>query len=320
MSLTDKVNIELRAGNGGNGVVRWRREKFIPRGGPAGGDGGRGGSVYLQGVKDNTKLELYTGKNVIKAPSGEAGGSKSLYGQNGDDIYLEVPVGTLVKNLDTLEEVDIINSEPVLLLRGGRGGLGNIHFKSSTNQTPKQQTDGKPGEAGNFIFELRLIADAGLIGLPSAGKSSLLNFLTNSKSRVAAYHFTTLEPHLGKFFDYILADIPGLIEGASQGKGLGHKFLQHIRRTQILLHCISLESDDLMSDYETIRNELVNFDPELGKKTEQVILTKQDLVDDEVIEKAKKIFPNAWVVSVLDDGSVKNISDKLSNLLENSGA
>lgn len=317
MSLTDYVEIHLSAGDGGDGVVRWRREKYIPKGGPAGGDGGRGGSVYAVGVKDNTLLQRYVGKKHMRADSGHSGGAKSLYGEKGDDLVLEVPIGTIIKNQSTDETYDIDSTEKVLLLRGGRGGLGNIHFKSSTNQAPREQTDGESGESALFSLELRLIADAGLIGLPSAGKSTLLNFLTGSRSRVAEYHFTTLEPHLGKLEEFVLADIPGLISGASEGKGLGHKFLRHISRTELLLHCISLDSVDIQVDYDTIRGELLNYDSTLADKTEQVILTKSDVVSEVVVSNALELFPDAWVVSVLDDKSLKQLRDRLVQKLRN---
>jgi len=316
MALKDFVKITLSAGDGGDGVIRWRREKFIPRGGPSGGDGGRGGSVYLQGVQDNTKLDYYIGKNSIKAPNGQPGGSKSLYGENGEDLILPVPIGTLVTNLTSGETYDILNSELVKILHGGRGGLGNIHFKSATNQSPYEQTDGQLGSIGDFTLELRLIADAGLIGLPNAGKSSLLNFLTNSKTKIGSYQFTTLEPHLGTLpSGHVLADIPGLIEGAAEGKGLGHKFLQHISRTKILLHCLSLESETLKQDYQAIRHELESYSTDLSDKDEQIVLTKTDMVDDEVIKRAKSMFPDAWAVSVLEDDSLKHFQDKLTDLL-----
>ncbi len=316
MSLVDYVEINLSAGKGGDGVVRWRREKHIPKGGPAGGDGGRGGSVYISGVKNNAALQQYAGKSEMKAGNGEHGGSKSLYGEKGEDLVIVVPFGTQVTNIDTGESWDIVNDEKIKILQGGQGGLGNIHFKSSTNQAPQQQTNGKPGGSGRFSFELRLIADAGLIGLPSAGKSSLLNFLTGARSKTAEYHFTTLEPHLGNLYGYTLADIPGLINGASTGKGLGHKFLRHITRTKMLLHCISLESEDPESDYQIIRNELQNYSPELGDKPEQIIFTKADMVDEEKINKMKSKFPDAWVVSVLDNKLLKSLQDKLIAKLE----
>lgn len=316
MALTDFIRIKLTAGKGGDGVIRWRQEKFIPRGGPAGGDGGRGGSIYVSGIKDNTALQFFAGKTEIKSESGLAGGSKGLYGENGDDLTIQVPIGTFIKNLDTGEEFDIDNSEPRLLLKGGRGGLGNIHFKSATNQTPYEQTDGKPGESFNFTFELRLIADAGLIGLPNAGKSSLLNFLTNSKSKIGSYEFTTLEPHLGTLVGgYVLADIPGLIEGASEGKGLGYKFLQHITRTKILLHCLALDDENYAQNYKLIRRELENYSTDLAEKPEQIVLTKSDTVDQEVIDSALKTFPNALVVSVLDDDQLKSLQDTIIRLL-----
>lgn len=313
MALIDSISIELLAGRGGDGVVRWRKEKYIPRGGPAGGDGGRGGSIYVIGVKDNTYLERYAGMKQIKAPDGQNGGAKSLHGLNGEDVIIKVPVGTVVKNLDSDSVYDVLDVEtPLLLLDGGRGGLGNERFKSSTNQAPYEQTDGSAGQSASFLFELRLIADAGLIGFPNAGKSTLINFLTNSKSKIADYQFTTLEPHLGMMDDFVLADIPGLIEGAAVGKGLGHKFLQHIERTTLLIHCISLDGDDISKDYQDIRAELVNYNPKLGEKSELIVLTKADLVDEKKIKKSLKLFPNAFVVSVLEDELLEKFKKHLS--------
>jgi GTP-binding protein len=268
------------------------------------------------GVKDNTRLDRYVGKNIIKAKPGQPGGNNKLHGENGPDLVLPVPVGTLITNTTTGQQHDVLDTQnSIRLLRGGQGGKGNTRFKSSTNQAPRQQTDGKTGEEGQFIFELRLIADAGLIGLPSAGKSTLLNFLTNAKSKVGEYDFTTLEPNLGTMHEFVLADIPGLIEGAASGKGLGHKFLQHITRTRVLLHCLSLESEQLQTDYETIRAELQRYDTELSKKPEQVILTKADKVTQEVIDQAKTLFPDAWVVSVLDDENMKTLRLNVTDLL-----
>jgi GTPase len=315
MSFVDFINISLAAGKGGDGVVRWRREKNIPRGGPAGGDGGNGGDVYVEGVKDNSKLEYYVGKKALSAEKGQDGGSKSLYGENGKDLVLTVPLGTVITNLENSRQYDITNSDKILLLKGGRGGLGNIHFKSAINQVPQEQSDGQEGEQSQFTFELRLIADAGLIGLPSAGKSTLLNFLTNAKSKTAEYHFTTLEPHLGTLYEFVLADIPGLIKGAATGKGLGHKFLRHISRTKVLLHCIDVGSEDVMRDYQTIRTELADYNPDLLDKLTQIILTKCDTVSPEVVSNAIKKFPQAWTVSVLDNDSVKELSDNVVKLL-----
>lgn len=316
MAFIDNIQLHISAGKGGNGVVRWRREKYIEKGGPAGGDGGRGGDVFVMGVKDNTYLQKYAGVNSMVAENGNDGGSKALYGEKGQDLIIKVPIGTQVTNLSTGESYDIIDIEPVQILRGGKGGLGNIHFKSSTNQTPRQQTDGEIGESADFNFDLKLIADVGLVGLPNAGKSTLINFLTNSKSKIGNYEFTTLEPHLGMMDKIIIADIPGLIEGASEGKGLGHKFLQHIERTKLIVHCISLESTDLLRDYQTIKKELESYSDKLINKPQIVVLTKSDTVDQGQIDQATEQFPSALPVSVLEEESLKKLHQIIITTLE----
>ena len=285
----DELQIYAKAGDGGDGVVRWKSDKGRPKMGPGGGNGGNGGDVYVRAVRDVSILSKYLRKTDFLAENGGTGGKDSMEGKNGDTLFIDLPIGAVVKDLTDNIEIELLEEgQEILILKGGRGGLGNEYFKSSTNTTPTESTPGKPGKESEFFVELRLFADIGFIGLPSAGKSSLLNELTKAKAKIGAYPFTTLEPNLGEFYGYILADIPGLIEGASEGKGLGHKFLRHIKRTKTLLHCISFESDDVIGDYKTIRSELENYDKELGEKKEVVVLTKSDLVDEETIEKTKK--------------------------------
>lgn len=317
----DELKIYARAGKGGDGIVRWRHEKFREFMGPSGGDGGRGADVYFRAVRDIGVLSRYINKKEFHAESGGGGMKNSMHGENGEALIIDVPVGSIITKLKTGEKLELIKEgEEIFVLRGGRGGFGNEHFKSSTNVSPEESTQGKKGEDSEFLIELELIADIGFIGLPSAGKSSLLNELTRAKAKVGAYHFTTLEPNLGSFYDYILADIPGLIEGASEGKGLGHKFLRHIKRTKIIAHCVSFESEDMLKDYKTIRNELKKFNPELIDKKEILILTKSDLIDEKTIQKLKKqmekINQNLVIVSVYDDKSIKDLSEYLMNLLK----
>src|SRR3990167_4063736 len=309
MAFIDEMKISAAAGRGGNGVVRWRQEKFIPRGGPAGGDGGRGGDFHILAVRDVHILSKYKAKKEFSADRGEDGGNKSLHGKAGEDFFLELPIGSIVTNLDTDETWQLTEEgQKFLILKGGYGGFGNEYFKSSTNTTPKESRPGQEGEKGNFKIELELFADFGLIGLPNAGKTSLLNALTNAGARVGDYAFTTLDPNLGDFYGYIIADIPGLIEGASEGKGLGVKFLRHIKRTKMLAHLVSFENTVMLKSYKEIRKELAKYDKSLSlgedglsEKEEIIILTKTDVVDEKVVAKKiadfKKISKNVFAIS-----------------------
>ncbi len=317
----DEIKFYAKAGTGGDGVVRWRREKFIDKGGPNGGDGGRGGDIYAIAVQDIHLLSKYKHKKRFEGFSGEEGAGGSRHGKDGKDLVIELPIGSVITNIESGGSVSLDKlGQKELLLKGGQGGFGNEQFKTSINTAPTKATKGKTGEQGNFKIELELFADVGLIGLPNAGKSSLLNAVTNASAKIGSYQFTTLDPNLGDFFGYTLADIPGLIEGASSGKGLGIKFLKHIKRTRILAHLVSLENEKPMEIYKEIRKELGVYDDALLEKEEVIILTKTDLIEDsKKIDKIKKEFLKlkkpVFTLSLYDDESIKNITDELVKLL-----
>ena len=291
MKFVDEASIHVIAGKGGNGSASFRREKYIPFGGPDGGDGGDGGSVYLEGDSGLNTLVDFRHRRNYKAQNGVIGKGQQRYGKGGEDIYIRVPLGTMV--VDELNEVvlgDVTeHGQHLLVARGGQGGLGNVHFKSSTNQAPRKFTPGKPGEDIQLHLEMKVLADIGLLGFPNAGKSTLISTVSAARPKVADYPFTTLYPNLGVVrvgFDssFVIADIPGLIEGAAEGAGLGVQFLKHLQRTKLLLHLVEIAPMDEMPPEEAIRKleqELVNFDSDLGEKPRWLVFTKADVLDQE---------------------------------------
>jgi len=321
--FVDQITINARAGNGGNGVERWRHEKFIAKAGPAGGNGGNGGDVYIESVRDLGLLAKYTGSPEFEAEDGQSGQSGSKYGHNGKDIVIKVPVGSIVTDIKRNRQYEFFKDGiKECIFKGGQGGFGNEHFKSSVNRSPKEVTAGKIGESGELKIELTLVVDVGLIGMPNAGKSSLLNNLTNAHSAIGAYPFTTLTPHLGDFYGYVIADIPGLIEGAASGKGLGHTFLRHVTKTKMLLHLVSLEHDDPVKEYYTILNELSSYHKSLVEKEEWIIFTKKDLVNQVKIDALKNFIDKSgkrvFIVSMEAAEGIKNLSDALVQYLRES--
>lgn len=315
--LIDDITIRVKAGNGGDGAVAFNANMNSL--GPVGGDGGSGGDIYCEGVSDLSVLAQFRNKKEVKTDDGGRGRGQSIDGSNGKDLTIKIPVGTVIVNEEKGEEKEIVKiGERLLIAKGGRGGIGNFKFRSAINTSPRQFTEGKQGEAFAIRFKLKLIADVGLVGLPNAGKSSMLNELTGARSKVANYPFTTLEPNLGAYYELILADIPGLIEGASGGKGLGVKFLQHIERTKILFHFISVESESPSADYSVIRKELSNYSKELALKTEYIFLSKSDLVSEDIladkIAELNKIDVMAVPVSIHDADSMERLKIILNKI------
>lgn len=306
--LVDDVKIKVTAGSGGRGAAAFNKNKMSL--GPAGGSGGKGGGVYLEAVSDLGALNQFRFKKALVAEDGKDGQDQFRDGHDGKDLIVKVPVGTLVHDLINKTEIEIVKiGERVLLATGGKGGKGNFLFRSSRNTSPKKFQAGLPGQEFELRLELKLIADVGFVGLPNVGKSSLLNELTNAKSKVANYPFTTLEPNLGVYYELILADIPGLIGGSSAGKGLGIKFLRHIERTKIIFHFISAESASPQKDYKTIRMELGAYNKALLKKSEYLFLTKNDAVSPQELKKKlavlKRLNKNVNAISIYDDKSLK---------------
>ncbi len=323
-NFVDYVKIFGRSGNGGSGSAHLRRDKLTSKGGPDGGDGGRGGHLILKGNQQLwTLLHLKYRKHIF-ATNGESGSLSLKTGADGDDVIIEVPLGTVARDAETQEILFEIteNDEEIILMEGGRGGLGNDHFKSSTFQTPRFAQPGEDGLEGWVILELKLLADVGLVGFPNAGKSTLLSVVSAAKPKIADYAFTTLVPNLGivKYRDdksYVMADIPGIIEGASEGKGLGHRFLRHIERNSMLLFLVPADSDDIKKEYNILVNELKEYNPELLDKERLLAISKSDMLDEELIEEIKPDLPDipyVFISSVAHQGLVE-LNDQVWKLL-----
>ena len=293
-NFVDYVKVHVTSGKGGQGSAHLRREKYIPKGGPDGGDGGRGGHIILKANSNMWTLYHLKFKRHFRAGHGGAGSKQTSTGADGDDVYIDVPLGTTVKNTDTGETLKELleNGEELIIARGGKGGRGNNHFKSATNQTPRYAQPGLPGEEGNYTLEMKVLADVGLVGFPNAGKSTLLSVLTAAKPKIANYEFTTLKPNLGivEYRDYqtfVMADIPGIIEGAAEGKGLGHFFLRHIERNSTLLFLIPADADDIRKQYDVLLDELRRYNPEMLDKDRLIAISKSDMLDDELKSEMK---------------------------------
>ncbi len=298
-NCVDYVKIYCRSGKGGRGSMHLRHVKYQPNGGPDGGDGGNGGSVYLRGNHNYWTLLHLKYERHVRAEHGGNGGRDKCHGTNGKDVYIDVPCGTVVYNAETGKYIcDVAyDGQEVLLLKGGRGGLGNFQFRSATNQAPRYAQPGEPMQELTIVLELKLLADVGLVGFPNAGKSTLLSSLSSARPKIANYPFTTLEPSLGivEYRDrqsFVMADIPGIIEGASEGRGLGLRFLRHIERNSLLLFMVPGDTDDIKKEYEILLNELRNFNPEMLDKHRVLAVTKSDLLDDELIEMLRETLPD----------------------------
>lgn len=319
-NFVDHIRIFARSGKGGAGSAHLRREKYIPKGGPDGGDGGRGGHVILRGNRNMWTLLHIRYRKHIFAGHGGHGSSAMKTGANGEDIYIDVPLGTIVKNAETKEflfEITEHNQEQIMV-QGGRGGLGNTHFKSPTNQTPRYAQPGEDSLEGWFILELKVLADVGLVGFPNAGKSTLLSVISAAKPKIADYAFTTLTPNLGivSYRDdqsFVMADIPGIIEGAAEGKGLGLRFLRHIERNSSLLFMVAADADDIHEEYRVLLKELEKYNPELLDKKRLLAITKSDLLDEELIAEIKEDLPHVPYVFI--SSVAHNNLDQLKDLL-----
>ncbi len=324
-NFVDYIKIHATSGKGGKGSAHLHREKFIAKGGPDGGDGGRGGHVIVKGNKNMWTLYHMKFKKHFKAEHGGDGGKSRSTGKDGEDVYIDVPLGTIVRDAETNEIIFEIteDSQEKILVEGGMGGRGNWHFKSPTNQTPRYAQPGIEGKEGWFLMELKILADVGLVGFPNAGKSTLLSVITAAKPKIADYEFTTLKPNLGiveyrNFQSFVMADIPGIIEGAAEGKGLGHRFLRHIERNSTLLFLIPADSDDIKKEYQILLNELKKHNPELLDKKRLLGISKSDMLDDELKEEIEKELPKEipylFISSVAQKG-LTDLKDKLWEML-----
>jgi GTP-binding protein len=320
-NFVDYIKIHIKSGNGGKGSAHLHREKYVPKGGPDGGDGGRGGHIIIRGDKNYWTLFHLKFKRHFKAEKGGDGSRNRSTGKDGDDIYIDVPLGTVIKNTETeeiLAEVTLDKQE-FIVAEGGKGGRGNWHFKSATNQTPRYAQPGIPGVEIDVTLELKLLADVGLVGFPNAGKSTLLSKMTAAKPKIADYPFTTLKPNLGivSYRDgrsFVMADIPGIIEGASEGKGIGHRFLRHIERNSNLLFLVPADADDIQKEYDILLNELKKYNPELLDKKRVLAISKSDLLDEELEAEMKELIPDDLPHIFISSYTGRNI-DRLKDLL-----
>lgn len=327
-NFVDYVKIHVTSGKGGQGSRHMRREKYIPKGGPDGGDGGRGGHVIIKADKNLWTLYHLKFKRHFKSEHGAAGSKQTSTGADGADVYIDVPLGTVVRDKETEEILFELtqDGEEKIIAKGGRGGLGNAHFKTATNQTPRYAQPGEEGEEKDIILELKILADVGLVGFPNAGKSTLLSVITAAKPKIANYEFTTLKPNLGiveyrDFQTFVVADIPGIIEGAAEGKGIGHRFLRHIERNSTLLFLIPADAPDIKEQYEILVDELRRYNPQLLDKERLVAISKSDMLDDELKAEMKKILdkefkgiPYLFISSVTQQG-LTELKDKLWKML-----
>jgi GTP-binding protein len=327
-NFVDYVKVDLASGNGGKGSTHLHREKFITKGGPDGGDGGRGGHVIARGNKNLWTLLNFKFQRHFKAGHGEHGSKNRSTGADGKDVYMEVPLGTVIRDAETNEIIMEITAEGEerIILDGGMGGLGNWHFRSATNQTPRYAQPGIPGQEKQLILELKVLADVGLVGFPNAGKSTLLSVITSAKPKIADYEFTTLKPNLGivqyrDFQSFVVADIPGIIEGAAEGKGLGHYFLRHIERNTTLLFLIPADSKDISKEYEILLHELRKYNPELLDKDRLVAISKSDMLDEELMDEMRieldKDFKDVayLFISSVSQLGLQNLKDQLWKML-----
>lgn len=321
----DYAEIEVSAGHGGPGAISFRHEKYVPKGGPDGGNGGRGGNVIFRADSNLATLLDFRYRKVYRAENGQPGQGGLKTGRDGEDIVIRVPVGTLISNLETGQPIADLSQEgkEVLVARGGIGGRGNAQFKSSVNQSPRHADNGRPGETVKIALELKLLADVGLVGLPNAGKSTLLSRLSDARPKIADYPFTTLVPNLGivrlrEFKSFVLADIPGIIEGAAEGKGLGIQFLKHIQRTRVIIYLIDIfTSDDIDKTLEILKNELYQFDRELLKRPHLVVLNKIDLMDPKRLKAiSKKVSPDYIFCSAQSGAGIKELLNSIEHELD----
>lgn len=330
-NFVDYTKIHVASGKGGRGSSHLHREKYVAKGGPDGGDGGRGGHIIVRGDKNLWTLYHFKFKRHFKAPHGENGGKQRSTGAQGEDVYIDVPLGTVVKDSDTGKQIVEIteDGQKEVICEGGKGGLGNWHFKSSTRQTPRYAQPGIEGEERNITLEMKVLADVGLVGFPNAGKSTLLSVITAAKPKIADYEFTTLKPNLGiveyhGYKSFVMADIPGIIEGAAEGKGLGYRFLRHIERNSILLFLIPADSKDISAEYDILLKELREYNPQLLDKDRLVAISKADMLDDELMDEMRTMLEEQEAfngieylfISSVAQQNIDTLKDKLWDLLQ----